>query len=312
MIIKEPLNIESKFHTNNMATIYNGNCIDFLNTIPDNSIQLIVTSPPYNIGKEYEKQTPLEEYISFQINVINLCIDKLKEGGSICWEVGNFVENSSIIPLDILLFPIFAERNLKLRNRIVWHFRHGLHASKRFSGRYEVILWFTKGEQYKFNLDAVRVPQKYPGKKHFKGKKKGEYSSNPLGMNPSDTWEDFEIEKSTDFWDIPNVKSNHVEKTIHPAQFPISLVQRLIKSLTDENDIVFDPFLGVGTTTAAGIELNRKVCGTEMDKNYYNIALKRTNDAYLNILQKREDKPVYKPSKKDKITKNPYQASLNL
>jgi adenine-specific DNA-methyltransferase len=124
-----------------------------------------------------------------------------------------YIDNGEIIPLDILLYPIFASLGLHLRNRIVWHFGHGLHASKRFSGRYEVILWLTKSNEYTFNLDAVRVPQKYPRKRHFKGPKKGQLSGNPLGKNLSDVWE------------IPNVKANYVEKTIHPYQFLIELTQ---------------------------------------------------------------------------------------
>lgn len=148
--------------------------------------------------------------------------------------MGNYVDNGEIIPLDILLYPIFSSFKLKLRNRIVWHFGHGLHASKRFSGRYEVILWFTKTDEYVFNLDNVRVPQKLPNKKHFKGPNKGKLSGHPLGKNPSDVWE------------IPNVKSNHVEKTIHPCQFPVELIERLVLALTDEGDWVFDPFIGGG------------------------------------------------------------------
>lgn len=101
--------------------------------------------------------------------MIGECVRTLHDSGSICWQVGNYVNNGEIIPLDIALYPIFAGLGLHLRNRSVWHFEHGLHASKRFSGRYEVILWFTKSDRYTFNLDDVRVPQKYPNKKHFKG-----------------------------------------------------------------------------------------------------------------------------------------------
>ena len=178
-----------------------------------------------------------------QVEVVDIdeCVRILKEEGSICWEIGNYVDNGEIIPLDILLYDCFKSNGLKLRNRIVWQFGHGLHCSNRFSGRYETILWFTKSDSYTFNLDAVRIPQKYPGKKHFKGPNIGKYSSNPKGKNPSDVW------------DIPNVKSNHVEKTCHPCQFPIALVQRLVLALSNEHDILFDPFLGVGSTAVGRI-----------------------------------------------------------
>ncbi|MBI5408498.1 MAG: site-specific DNA-methyltransferase [Nitrospirae bacterium] len=288
------LEIKSKFLIKNQVTLYNGDCLDFLKTMPDKSIQLIITSPPYNVGKQYEKKMKLEQYLAQQKRIIDECVRVLKDEGSICWEVGNYVDNGEIIPLDILLYEAFRQNNLQLRNRIIWHFRHGLHCSKRFSGRYEVILWFTKTDNYIFNLDAVRVPQKYPGKKYFKGSKIGEFSCNPNGKNPSDVW------------DIPNVKSNHIEKTVHPCQFPIALVQRLILALSNDSDIVFDPFLGVGSTAVAAIMSNRKAAGSELLKEYYDIACERVNLAHKGLLKVRPDTPVYEPIGNLSITKNPF------
>ncbi len=292
--INKDLKIENDFSIENRITLYNGDCLDFLKTVPDKSIQLIITSPPYNVGKPYEKRLKLAQYIAEQKKVINECARILKDEGSICWEIGNYVDNGKIIPLDILLYEAFIQNNLKLRNRIIWHFRHGLHCSKRFSGRYEVILWFTKTDNYVFNLDAVRVPQKYPGKKYFKGPKTGEYSCHPNGKNPSDVW------------DIPNVKSNHIEKTIHPCQFPITLVQRLVLALSDENDIVFDPFSGVGSTTVAAIINNRKAAGSEIVKEYYDVACERVILAHKGLLKTRPDIPVYEPPDNLSLTKNPF------
>lgn len=208
--------------------------MDFMTFIPDGEIDLIVTSPPYNMGKSYEETIPLHEYIASQRACIKECHRVLSPTGSICWQVGNYVKSGSLLPLDIVLYPIFSELGFKLRNRIIWKFGHGLHCKKRFSGRYETILWFTKSDDYTFNLDPMRVPSKYPGKKHYKGPNKGKLSGNPLGKNPSDVW------------DIPNVKANHVEKTSHPCQFPIGLVGRLVLALTNEGDNVFDPYMGVG------------------------------------------------------------------
>ena len=178
------MKITDSFDPDADAIIYEGDCLDLLSLIPSGFVQLIVTSPPYNIGKEYESRLILDDYLAQQRKVIEKCVRILKSTGSICWQVGNWVDNGAIIPLDILLYPIFASFGLKLRNRIIWHFGHGLHASKRFSGRYEVILWFTKTDQYTFNLDSIRVPQKYPTKKYFKGPHIGELSGNPLGKNP--------------------------------------------------------------------------------------------------------------------------------
>lgn len=266
------------------AVLFEGNCLDLLSSVPDEAFQLIVTSPPYNLNKPYESKLDLDAYVAGQRGVISECVRTLSPRGSVCWQVGNYVDNGHIIPLDILLYPIFAELGLKLRNRIVWRFGHGLHASRRFSGRYEVILWFTKTDAFKFNLDAVRVPQKYPEKKHFKGPKRGEYSGNPLGKNP------------TDVWDIPNVKSNHVEKTAHPAQFPVELIERLVLALTDAGDWVFDPFLGSGTTLIAALMHTRKAAGAEIMPEYVKIARERLLLAEKGELRIRPmDRSVYDP-----------------
>jgi adenine-specific DNA-methyltransferase len=287
---KIEMQIKSEFSIANPITLYNGDCLNLLKNIPDNSVQLIVTSPPYNIGKEYEKRQKLNQYLSFQEKVIKECYRVLKPEGSICWQVGNYVENGSIIPLDIILYPIFEKLKMKMRNRIIWHFGHGLHASKRFSGRYETIIWFTKEDNYYFNLDTIRIPQKYPNKKHFKGLNKGKLSCNPLGKNPSD------------IWDIPNVKSNHVEKTDHPCQFPVALIERLVLSMTKDGDLVLDPFMGVGTTAVAALLHNRKCAGAEIDDKYLKIAKNRIKSVLTGSIKIRPlDKPIYKPDYKVKI-----------
>jgi DNA modification methylase len=299
---QKSLTIRKRFSHSNLATLYKGDCLNLLKKIPNDTVQLVVTSPPYNIGKEYEKRLDIKKYVSQQKKVITECIRILKNQGSICWEVGNYVDNGEIIPLDILLYDCFKDNGLKLRNRIVWHFGHGLHSSNRFSGRYETIIWFTKSDDYVFNLDAIRVPQKYPGKKHYKGPNVGKYSSNPKGKNPSDVWD-----RQTDFWDIPNVKSNHPEKTAHPCQFPVALIQRLVLALTNEGDIVLDPFMGVGSTLIAGIINNRKVAGAELFDKYYDIACDRIKLAYEGKLKIRPDKPTYKPKGKLSILENPFK-----
>ncbi len=211
----------------------------------------------------------LPKYVNWQKRIIGHLCRCLKAEGSICWQVGNFVENGEIIPLDMVLYPIFKSLGMKLRNRIVWRFGHGLHTRRRFSGRYEVILWYTKGSNYKFNLDDVRIPSKYPGKRFYKGPNKGKLSGNPLGKNPEDVWE------FQDVWDIPNVKANHVEKTVHPCQFPVGLVERLVLALSDPGDLVFDPFAGVGSTGVAALIHNRYFWGCERNHEYCEIAASR-------------------------------------
>ena len=256
----------------------------FLPSLKTESVKLIITSPPYNVGKPYEKKSSREEYINCQTRLIHECFRVLHPKGSICWQVGNHVNEGEIIPLDIMLYPVFAELGLKLRNRIVWHFEHGLHCTKRLSGRHETILWFTKSNDYTFNLDQIRVPSKYPNKKHFKGPKAGQLSGNPLGKNPGDVWI------------FPNVKNNHVEKTIHPCQFPVELVERLVLSLTDAGDTVFDPYAGVGSTLVGALKHGRNAVGCEIDSKYVAIGKRRIAEFRMGILKTRPmNKPVYDP-----------------
>jgi adenine-specific DNA-methyltransferase len=292
------MEISDVFDQSADVVLYPGDCLELLRQIPDRFVNLIVTSPPYNLGKAYEIRLEMEEYKSQQRSVIEQCVRILSDDGSICWQVGNYVKNGEIIPLDIALFPIFEALGLHLRNRIVWHFGHGLHASKRFSGRYEVILWFTKSDEYTFNLDAVRVPQKYPSKKFFKGPKRGQLSGNPLGKNPGDIWE------------IPNVKANHIEKTTHPCQFPVELIERFILSLTNEGDWVFDPFIGVGTTAIAALMHKRKVIGAEIMDEYIKIARGRIEQAKKGTLRVRPmDRPVYDPNSPN-LSKPPVKITI--
>jgi len=265
----------------NNPKIYKKDCLKFLKTIDDKSVQLIITSPPYNIGKEYEKKISFDKYLINQANVLKECKRILKDTGSICWQVGTFVQkNYEIIPLDIPIYNICKKIGFKLKNRIIWHFEHGLHATQKLSGRYETIMWFSKTDKYTFNLDDVRVPQKYPGKVSYKGKNKGKYSGNIKGKNPSDVWI------------FPNVKSFHVEKTIHPCQFPIELAERLILALSNKNDLVLDPYAGVGTTLIAAEKNNRKSIGSEIKEKYIKVAKKRFQQLSKGILPYRK---IFRP-----------------
>jgi len=260
--------------------------------MPDASVQLVVTSPPYNIGKPYETKKSIAAYALGQDAVIKECVRVLRPGGSLCWQVGNLtLRGAVILPLDILLYHVFHRyKQLRLRNRIVWHYEHGLHAQVRFSGRHETILWFTKGEEYTFNLDAVRVPQKYPGKRHSKGPHKGEYSGNPLGKNPGDVWI------------IPNVKHNHIEKTAHPCQFPVELVERLVLAMTNEGEFVLDPYMGVASTAVAALRNGRKVAGAEIEPEYFGIGWRRVLQTRAGTLKVRpRERPVYVPSPDSKL-----------
>ena len=288
--------------------------LNFLKKQQDKSIKLIITSPPYNIGKEYETVTSLNEYLNHLKPIIKELVRVLSDDGSICWEVGNYIDpkTSEVFPLDIYFYSLFKEMGLQLRNRIIWHFGHGLQCEKRFSGRYESILWFTKSNQYTFNLDDVRIPSKYPGKRSYKGANKGKLSGNPKGKNPEDLWK-ATIDRLYDdwdckIWDIPNVKSQHPEKTIHPCQFPVELAERCVLALSNENDIVYDPFAGVASSLIAALKNGRQAYGTELMQEYVDIGLERIEKLSQETLKTRPIyQKIYEPSGKDAVSRYPVE-----
>ncbi|WP_207679357.1 DNA-methyltransferase [Desulfonema magnum] len=245
-ISNSEISISDTFSESERIILHTGDTYAFLRTVPSDLSMLIITSPPYNVGKAYEIRTSIDHYLKQQ------------------------------------------------------------HASKRFSGRYETMLWFTKSDNYKFNLDSVRVPSKYPGKRYYKGKNKGKISGNPLGKNPSDIWELVAKEWDKELWDIPNVKSNHPEKTEHPCQFPIELVERSVLAFTDEEDVVLDPYCGVASSLIAGLKHNRRVVGCEKDRHYVEIGKNRIYDFYAGKLKIRPlGKPVHKPTGREKVSQRP-------
>jgi DNA modification methylase len=290
-------------------TLRHGNSFALVKNISDASIQLTVTSPPYNIGKIYERRTSLDKYLAEFEGFARDLYRATAASGSVCWQVGNYVERGEVYPLDIFFYRLFKSAGFKLRNRIVWHFEHGLHAKARLSGRYETILWFTKTDKYVFDLDPIRVPAKYPGKRHFKGSRKGSPSANPLGKNPGDFWRDVVAHDwETLAWDIPNVKANHPEKTKHPCQFPVELVQRCVLALTRETDLVLDPFMGTGSTAIGALLHGRRFLGIDNDQRYVQIADERIEQLRNGTIKLRPlGRPVYQPSGRERVAQIPVE-----
>jgi adenine-specific DNA-methyltransferase len=249
--------------TANLALLA-GDRLDMLGAMPSRAARLVVTSPPYNVGKSYESTLSTADYVAAQEATLVECVRVLAADGSLCWQVGNALAGPArVVPIDCLLWPVFEKLGLKLRNRIVWTFGHGEHCKRRLSPRYETLLWFTKSDDYVFDVDPIRVPQKYPGKKSFRGPRAGQFACNPLGKNPGDVWE------------IPNVKSAHPEKTAHPCQFPVELIERLVLSLTKPGDLVVDPYCGVGSALVAALKHGRRAAGSDLSAQYVDLARKR-------------------------------------
>ena len=264
-----------------MDEIHLGDCLQYLKSIPSDSVHLVLSSPPYNIGRGKETRKNLDDYMKSQSDVLRECFRVLNSTGSLFWQVGSYTRSGSHYPLDILYFPLLENLGMIPRNRIIWPRAHGVHARKRFSCRHESILWFTKTDDYKFFLDPIRIPQLYPNKKAWKGPKKGKITSNPLGKNPGDVWL------------FENVKHNHEEQTIHPAQFPELLVERIVLATTEPKDIVLDPYMGVGTTALVVKRLGRHFLGVEVEREYWDVARRRLSgepedNSFVNLKQLRE------------------------
>ncbi|MBK9095534.1 MAG: site-specific DNA-methyltransferase [Anaerolineae bacterium] len=245
------------------CAIYNVDCLDAMRRIPESFVDLTVTSPPYNIGKEYEQILPLDDYLSWCEKWIAEVYRLTKCGGAFWLNLGyiSIPNRSKAIPLSYLLWnrmPFF------LVQEIVWNYGAGVAGKRFFSPRNEKFLWYVKDSlSYTFNLDEVRDPNvKYPNQK-----KNGKIKVNSLGKNPSDVWQ------------IPKVTSgtnrSSRERTPHPAQFPRALIERIIKASSNIGEIILDPFIGSGTTAIAALQLDRSVVGMEVNTGYCQITADR-------------------------------------
>lgn len=278
--------IYSNYSASNQYTVRHGDWRELFDQIPHECVDLTITSPPYCIGKSYEESRTVDDFYKEHEAIIPSIVEATRPGGNICWQVGYHVKDGILTPLDFVVHGIFSSiPDVMLRNRIIWSFNSGLHCSRRLSGRHEVVLWYSKGSDYHFELDPIRLPQRYPGKKHHKGNKRGQFSGNPLGKNPGDVWE------------IPQVKAGSVEKTDHPCQFPMGLVQGLVRALSPPGGLVFDPYLGSGTTGAAAVIEGRRFAGSEMNDEYHRLAIHRISTAIEGNLPYRPyGKPLQEPS----------------
>lgn len=243
--------------------IFNGDCLELMPKIADGSFSLTVTSPPYNIGKEYETPKELEAYLGWCANWIE-CVHRLTSQNGAFWLNLGYVTvpgRAKAIPIPYLLWDRLP---FYLLQEIVWHYGAGVAAKRAFSPRNEKFLWYVKdAADYVFNLDAVRDPNvKYPNQK-----KNGKLKCNPLGKNP------------TDVWLFPKVTSgtnrSSKERTAHPAQFPIAVIERIIKACSNPGDLVLDPFMGSGSLAEAALRCGRRVVGFEIEPKYVAIAARR-------------------------------------
>lgn len=254
--------------------LYNADCIEIFKKLISNKffIDLTITSPPYNIGKKYESLIDTNKYVDWCTEWMNYIFNITKYNGSFWLNLGYFKvkEKGLCVPIPYLLWD---KSKFYLLQEIVWSYGAGVSTKKRLSPRNEKWLFYIKDQNdYIFNLDDIRDPNvKYPNQK-----KNGKFRCNPLGKNPSDVW------------DLPKVTTgknrSSKERTDHPAQFPLKVIDRIVKASSNELDIIVDPFAGSCSTGIAAIGLGRIFVGIELNQKYCDLSIQR----YENFKKEKE------------------------
>lgn len=234
-----------------------GDCRELLKTIPDNSVTLVVTSPPYNIGKKYGKYSDkisLEEWKELINDVTKEIYRVLKPNGSFFLNLSPIPlgNDKEILPLPYIGYDIMKDNNFKIRNIITWTFNNMQNCTNRLSGRYENIVWGVKDlNNYIFNLDEIRIPYITKNDKRLVG---------GIGRNPTDVW----------YFDRVNNMTKKKLDLTHPTIYPLPMIVRILKMSSNVGDTILDPFAGSGTSLVAAKILNRKAIGFELDTKYKN------------------------------------------
>ncbi len=241
------------------ALLWQGDALELLDRLPDGSVQLVVTSPPYNIGKAYEPRRTVEDYVAWCSRWLGQIARVLTPTGAAWLNVGytSVPGRGVAVPIPYLLWPHLGE--LQLIQEVVWHQTNGVACRRRLSPRNEKLLWLVRDPSaFVFHLDAIRDPNvAYPHQR-----REGRLRCNPLGKNPGDVWT------------IPRVVAGRSvpERTRHPAQMPLSLAERLITACSNPGDLVLDPLAGSASTLVAARRLGRVGWGFELRADYCDLA----------------------------------------
>lgn len=251
------------YYADDRVLLYNMDCLKLMSKLGVKVIKLTVTSPPYNIGKVYERVLNNRDYLQWCKKWLNMIYNLTSNNGTFWLNLGYFEipSKGKAAPINYLLWD---KTNFYLMQEIVWYYRAGVATKKYFSPRNEKYLWYVKNpNQYTFNLDDVRDKNVNIQTK----KKNGKLKCNPKGKNPTNVWE------------IPKVTSgtnrSSKERVDHPAQFPLAVLDRIIKVSSNKNDLVFDPFIGSGSVAVSVSKNNRYVLGCDINTNYLDIAVDR-------------------------------------
>lgn len=243
-----------------------GDCRELIKQIPNESVNLVITSPPYNIGKPYGKykdKIPLDKWEELIDDVTKEVYRILTPDGSFFLNLSPVPlgSNKEIVPLPFIGYQIFKDNGFYLRNMITWTFNNMQNCTNRLSGRYENILWGVKDiNNYVFNLDDIRIPYISQNDKRLEGGK---------GRNPTDIW----------YFNRVNNMTKKKLNLSHPTIYPLPMIERIIKMSSNYGDTILDPFLGSGTSLVAAKKLGRNGIGFELDESYSNeIAMRLENE----------------------------------
>ena len=230
------------------TNIVTGDAIEELPKIKSSSVDLIIADPPYNLGKDYGNNHDIkgfDEYLEFSRKW-------LREANRILSPAGTIYVFMGFRFISYLYDILDRELQMFFNSWIVWHYTQGMGKTKGFSPRHDDILMFTKSQKPKFNLDPVRVPQKYYRERN-----------NMRGANPGDVWE------------FSHVHYCNGNRQNHPTQKPEGLIERMVLASSDIGDLVLDPFAGSGTTLRVCQQLDRNVTGIEINPEYIKMIKER-------------------------------------
>ena len=259
--------------------LFHADALEAMECLPRGIIDLVVTSPPYNIGKEYETAMPLADYIDWSEKWIHQVYRLCKSHGTLWLNLGytEVPDRGRAVPITYLLWDRIP---FYLVQEVVWNYGAGVAAKKMFSPRNEKFLWLVKSlDHYTFNLDDVRDPNvKYPNQR-----KNGKIRVNPLGKNPTDVWQ---LPKVTTGQGLTGQRASP-ERTKHPAQFPVSVIERIVKACSNPGDMLLDPFIGSGTSAEVAIRTTRNAIGFEIKQEYVDIAVERLEQTIRDVEQEK-------------------------
>jgi len=265
-----------------LNSLYQGNCLDLLKSMESNSVDLVITSPPYSTLKKYIDNPGIhpDNYVEWFLPICSEICRVIKPTGSFILNINDKVENGFRHPYVYdLISTIHKKTDLKMFERLFWNKMKGLPNRSRFGDRVEYIFWFAKEKGFQFYIDEMRTEyaqksierMKNPLKKRFARNEENQdayeykdWAPNPKGALPT-TLVNISSESK-------RIADNHV------AVYPVELVKYFIKGSTKEGDIVLDPFSGTGTTCVAAKQLKRNYIGFDLQEEYIKIAKKRIED----------------------------------